>query len=314
MQATVEIVLPVFGMVLCGYLVGRTRLFTEAGIKGLNNFVFWVAIPALLFRSMGTLDVPEAIDGGIIVAYFLSCLIVFGGALLFGRRLLALKYDEAAIFGMGGVFGNTVMLGVPLVLMAFGEEGLLALLFIISFHPLILITLPTVVIELARGHGGGVVAILVSALKSLLKNPVILGMLSGLLWRQTGFGLWGPVETFIDMLRAGATPAALFAVGATMTTFKIAGNLRHSLIVVLIKLAILPTVVWVMATLIFRLDPLWASVATVAAALPTGVNSYLLASAYDVYVARVTTAVLISTALAVLTVGLLIGVLSPAVG
>ncbi len=313
MQATLEIVLPVFGMVLCGYLVGRTPLLTAEGIRGINNFVFWVAIPALLFRSMSTLRIPETVDFAIIPAYFLSCGLVFASGLLVARKGLALKFDEAAIFGMGSTFGNMVLLGLPLVLLAFGEQGLLAMLLIISFHPLILITLPTVVIEVARGHGENALQILWSALKGLLKNPVILGMLAGLFWRAADLGLWQPVETFIDMLKAGATPAALFAVGATMTTFHIAGNVRHSLAMIPLKLVVMPALTWLMTAHVFALDPLSVAVATVAAALPSGVNVYLLASTYEVYVARATTAILISTAISVISVGLLIGLFAPEV-
>ncbi len=311
MQATIDIVLPVFGLTLCGWLVGKSPLLSSEGIRGINNFVFYVAIPALLFRSMSTLTVPETLDGAIIVAYFLSCGLVFTAALVLGHKGLALKLDEAAIFGMGGIFGNQVMFGVPLILLAFGEQGLVALLFIISFHPLILITVPTLVIEIARGGGNNAGQILWSALKGLLRHPVILGMLSGLVWRQTGLGLYPPVETLVDMLRDAATPAALFAVGATLTNFRVAGNVRHALLVVAVKLAVMPAVVWTVSALIFRLDPLWTAVATIAAAMPTGVNVYLLASSYDIYVARATTATLISTAASIVTVGVLINLLVP---
>lgn len=311
MQAVLDVVLPVFGLILCGWVVGKTPLLTREGIRGINNFVFWVAIPALLFRSMGTLTVPDTVDPLIIPAYFSAVFVVFCTAIILGRKAMALPLDQAALFGMGGVFGNLVLLGMPLVLLAFGEEGLVAALFIISFHPLILITVPTLVIELARGQRDKVGQILWSAAKALTHNPVILGMLAGLFWRAAGLGLWGPVETFIDMLRGAATPAALFAVGATMTTFKIAGNLKHAFATVGLKLVALPVLVWISTSYVFGIDPLWAAVATVCAAMPTGVNVYLLSSSYDIYVARTTTAILVSTAIAIVTVGVLIGLLAP---
>lgn len=311
MQAVLDVVLPVFGLIFCGWVVGKSPLLSPEGIRGINNFVFWVCIPALLFRSMGTLRVPETVDPLIIPAYFSSCLIVFFGGILVGRKALGLPLDQAALLGMGSTFGNTVLAGIPLILLAFGEQGLVVLLFIVSFHPLILITLPTAIIELARGERGKTGQIIWSATKALMSNPVILGMLAGLAWRVAGLELWGPAETFIDMLRNAATPAALFAVGATLTTFRIAGNVRQSLVVVVLKLVAMPALVWVMTVYVFQVDRLWASVATVCAALPTGVNAYLLASMYDTYVARTTTAILISTVLSIVTVGVLIGLLAP---
>lgn len=318
MQATIEIVLPVFAMVLCGYIIGRTPLLSAEGIKGINNFVFYVAIPALLFRSMSTLKVPENVDGLIIPGFFIPAIAIFFGGLIVARWILKLELDQAAIFGMGGTFGNNVLMGIPLILLAFGQEGLLALLFIISFHPLIMVTIPTLVIEIHRsgrdGEAKSVGAILGKALISLLKHPVIAGMLLGLLWGWAGLGLWTPVETFVDMLKAAAGPAALFAVGATMTTFRIGDKIAHSVIMVVMKLLILPASVFVVCTFIFDVAPIWTAVATVSAAMPGGVNVYLLASTYNVYVERSTTAILISTAASVITLGLLVGFLVPWVG
>lgn len=323
MQATIEIVLPVFGMVLTGYIVGRTPLLSAEGIKGINNFVFYVAIPALLFRSMSTLEVPENVDGLIIPGFFIPAVGIFLAGLLVARWILKLDLDQAAIFGMGGTFGNNVLMGIPLILLAFGQEGLLAHLFIISFHPLIMVTIPTLVIEIHRsrdgtdgsgGPRGSVWKIVTKSLISLLKHPVIAGMLLGLAWGWADLGLWKPVETFVEMLKAAAGPAALFAVGATMTTFKVGEKIAHSIIMVAMKLLILPASVFVFCNIVFGVAPIWTAVATIGAAMPGGVNIYLLASAYDVYVARSTTAILISTAASVLTLGLLVGFLVPWVG
>ncbi len=317
MQATIEIVLPVFAMILCGFVVGKTPLLSAEGIKGINNFVFYVAIPALLFRSMSTLKVPETVDGSIIPAFFIPALGVFLLGILIARLALRLNLDQAAIFAMGSTFGNNVLMGIPLILLAFGEEGLLAHLFIISFHPLILVTIPTLLIEIQRSGGGdrkSVWMIIGKALYSLLKHPVIFGMLAGLLWGWAGLGLWKPVETFADMLKSAAGPAALFAVGATMTTFSIGGNIAHSVMMVVLKLIVLPAAVFASCLYVFEMDPIWTAVATIAAALPSGVNVYLLATRYDVYVARSTTSILISAAASVVTLSLLVGFLVTWVG
>ena len=318
MQATIEIVMPVFAMILCGFVVGKTPLLSAEGIKGINNFVFYVAIPALLFRSMSTLTVPETVDGNIIPAFFIPAVGVFLLGILIARLSLRLNIGQAAIFAMGGTFGNNVLMGIPLILLAFGEEGLLAHLFIVSFHPLVLVTIPTLLIEIQRSGSNGakksIWMILGKALYSLLKHPVIFGMLAGLLWGWAGLGLWKPVETFMEMLRSAAGPAALFAVGATMTTFSVGGNIAHSMIMVVLKLIVLPAAVFASCHYLFGIDPIWTAVATIAAALPSGVNVYLLATRYDVYVARSTTSILVSAAASVVTLSLLVGFLVTWVG
>jgi len=115
-----------------------------------------------------------------------------------------------------------------------------------------------------------------------------------------------------DMLKAAAPPAALFAVGASLAAFRLLGDPVQSAAIIIVKLLVLPAAAWVSATYVFGLSPLNVAVATLAGAMPTGVNVFLLASAYNTYRERSATAVVVSTALAVITVGLLIAVFAPA--
>lgn len=311
MGPVIDIVLPVFGLVAIGYGVGRTPLLDAQGIRGITAFVFHVAIPALLFRSMSTLEVPETVELALIPAYFGTALTVFALTALLGWTVLRLDMASAAVLGMGGTFSNTLLLGLPVVFLAYGERGLLALLFILAFHPLVMITVPTVVIEIARGRGVRTREIAASATGALLKNPIIVSMLAGLGFGATGWSLPGALNTLVDLLGDGASPAALFALGASLTQYRIAGSLRESLTMVAVKLALFPLAMWVVCRFVFELDPLWTAVATLNAAMPTGVNVFLLASTYQVLVARAATAVLVSTAVAVVSTAVLIGWLGP---
>lgn len=312
MSAVVDIVLPVFAMVAIGYGIGRTPLLDARGIRGITNFVFYVAIPALLFRSMSTLELPERVEIEVIPAYFGTAFVVMALGVALGRTAFGLKLDAAAILGMGGAFSNTLLLGLPVVYLAFGEQGLLVLLLILAFHPPVMITVPTVLIEIARGEGVHAGEIARSATAALLRNPVIVSMIAGFGYGATGWALPGAVETVVDMLKEAATPAALFALGASLTQYRIAGSLPESLTMVALKLAVFPLAIWVVCRFVFELGPLWTAVATLNAAMPVGVNVFILASAYEVMVARAATAVLISTALAVASTAVLIGWLGPA--
>ena len=123
MDTTVDIVLPVFALVAVGYAIGRTRLLGDGGVQGISNFVFYVAIPTLLFRTMSRIELPEIGSLGIVFAYFGGCLLVFPVAAVVGRLLFDIGRDEQAVMGMGAVFSNTVLLGIPLVFTAFGEDA-----------------------------------------------------------------------------------------------------------------------------------------------------------------------------------------------
>jgi predicted permease len=306
MSAVLEVVLPVFGLILAGYGFARLGMLSLEGTRGLSNFVYYVAIPALLFRGVGTGPLPDASHIGLILTYFLACLIVFGATLLLGRWVFGNDLAEQSLMGLSGSFSNTVQLGIPLVFTMFGPAGMLPLTLIISFHSVMMLTLATVVIEVARGGGRGALR---PMLRAVATNPVIVAILAGFAWHLVGVTLPGPALRFLQLLADGSTPCALFALGATLNSFRIGGDLRESLTVVAIKLLALPALVWLLATKVFVLSPLDASVATLVAALPAGANPFILAQRYQIYLARSATVVVISTVSSVVTVGLLVAVL-----
>ena len=312
LQAVLDIVLPVFGLVLLGYLVARTPLLTPEGIKGITNFVFFVAIPVMLFRSVSSLKVPDSVDPLLPVAYFAGVFVVYAASMVLGRGAFRLGGDDCALFAMGSTYSNLVLLGIPLVYLALGDKGLIAILLVVAVHALVLITLTTILIELTRGHGATWRRSVVTAAGALTRNPVILGLAAGLIWGATGLELPKSVERLADMLKAAAPPAALFAVGASLAGFRLVGDPAQSATIIVLKLVALPAAVWASAVYVFALSPLNVAVATLAAAMPTGVNAFLLASVYDTYRERSATAVVVSTALAVVTVGLLIALFAPA--
>ena len=318
MSGILGIVLPVFALVLAGYIGGRARWLSEEGIKGLSSFVFYLAIPALLFRTLARGEIPEALDFDIVFAYFSGAFLVMGVAWAAGRLVFANGAGELALMGMGSMYSNTVLLGIPLVYAVFGEPGILPMMMIVTFHSLILLPLTMILIELGRAGGraadnpgGGARRVAASTAASVFKNPVILSMLAGLAYNISGLALPGPVDSFAGLLGGASAPCALFALGATLAAYRLGGDLRESLVVVALKLLLHPLAVWLAATQIFALSPVWAAVATLTAALPSGVNVFVIARQYDIYLARASAIILISTGLSVLTLAALIAWLAP---
>jgi len=310
MQSILETVLPIFGLVLCGYVVGRKGWMSEEAIKGLNTFVFYFAIPALLFRAMARGVGP--IEFAIVAAYFGAVLATFLLALLVARLLFRTGPAERALFGMGSVFSNTVLLAIPLIFTALGETAGLQLMLIITFHAVLIFPVVTVLIEVALGAGQGWRGLAASTGKSLALNPIILALLAGIAYGQSGLPLPGAGERFLALLSGAAAPCALFALGASLTSFKISGDLKETLAIVAMKLVVHPAIMAVFAFYVVGLPPLAAAVAILTAACPSGANVFIMARQYDLYLGRSASAVLISTALSVVTLSLLLAILKPA--
>ena len=304
MQGIIETVLPIFALVLCGYALGRRRWMSEEAIKGLANFVFYLAIPALLFRSLARGLGP--VDLTVVLAYFSGVVLSFLLAFAITRAAFRTDYAEQVLAGMGSSFSNTVMLGIPLVLTVFGEAGRVPLMLIITFHSILIIPAVSVLLEIGRGRGKGWGGMARTSLASIFANPVILALLAGTAWGMTGWSLPTPAERFIELLSGAATPCALFALGASLTGFKIAGDLKETMVVVVLKLFAHPAIVAVFAWFVLDLEPGPAAVAIVMAALPAGANVFILAQHYNTYTARSASAILISTGLSVITLSALI--------
>ena len=276
MLATLTIVVPVFVVILLGYGVGKTRLFSEEGVKALTAFCFYVAIPALLFRAMAGLETPAGFDFRIVLAFYGATMVSYALAMLVSRLLFGLKLADQAIFAAGATYSNILLLGLPLVLTAYGQAAAVPQSAILGFQSVILISLTSLVVELGRGRNGeagiGVGKILKTAAIGLATNPVIVALVAGLAWGQTGLGLHAIVDRSLHFLGQAATPTALFALGASLTRFTLGGDMRQVGALGAIKLFVQPGLVYVSCRYVFALPPLSVAVATISAAMPTGVT------------------------------------------
>ena len=302
MVALFEIVLPVFALVAVGYGVALTPVIKAEGMRGIAEFVYWVAIPALLFRTLASTAPPAQDNLATLAAYFLSCFLVYGACLPLLRVLFDVRLAEGAVLGMGATFGNSVMLGIPLVQRSLGAEGLATLLLIISVHAALLFTLATITVELGRGRGDEVKpgAALRAAGIAAAKNPMILAIFAGL-------KLPAPIDRAAELLSAAGIPCALFALGASLISIRPGKDLAAPLTVTAIKLLALPAIVYAAGRWVFDLQPLALAVSVICAALPAGNNAFIFAQRHQVGVERSATVVLVSTALSVASLTALLG-------
>ncbi len=172
-----------------------------------------------------------------------------------------------------------------------------------------MIPLGIVIIESSKGHSEGLIHTALTTFSALARNPLILSIFAGLAFSATGLAPPEPVTNFLDLLGGTAGPCALFALGATLAGRQVAGGAAEVSYMTLMKLAVHPAALFLTTTLIFSVDPLWATAALLGAALPIAANVFIVARQYDVYVARTSSAILVSTAVSILSVSALLLVL-----
>lgn len=319
MSATIAIVLPVFAVILLGYGLGRTRLFGEEATRTLTNFCFFVTIPALLFRSMARLEAPHGDALLIVFAFYAAVLATFALGMAAGRLIFGMKLAEQALFAVGGTYSNILLLGLPLAITAFGDAAVLPASALLALQSPILFSLTSIVVEVGRGGKpdgtkAGVLAILGAALLSLVKTPILVAMVAGVAWGLTGLGLDPVADKSLAFLGQAATPTALFALGASLTRFSLGGDLRQVAALGVLKLVVLPLACFASAQYVFGLAPLYVAVAALCGAMPTGVTAFVLAMRYELLVARIAAAVIVTSAIAWASAAALLAWFLPRVG
>jgi len=303
--SVLNVVLPVFAVILAGYGAGRMGWLGEASSEALNRFVYYCALPALFFGSLARIEPARIFDPSFLAAYTGGQLAIFAVAFAVARLLFKNPPAEASLFAMGGIFANSGYMGVPLALVAFGADGLPPTIVSTVFMTMIFIALVTILIETdpyRRADGARIVR---DASRAVFQSPLVMSALVGMLWSLTGVGLPQSVATFFDLLGAAAGPCALFAIGLFLVGKPIRQDLGEVGAMVAIKLAVHPLVTWVLAFHVFAVETTWAMVAVVMAALPAGANCFVVAQRYGVYVQRASSGILLSTAVSVVTVSIL---------
>lgn len=295
--------LPFFALIGLGYGAGRTRFFPEEATAWLTKFVFYFALSAMLFRFAATLSLDELFDLRFVLAYLSGSAIVWaiGMAVALARRL---PLAEAAMEAHGSMTGNTGFLGVPMLVVLLGPDAAGPVLMVLSIDLIVFSSLVTLLVTGAR-HGRMSLATLGALGMGLLKNPMIVSMVAGLLWSGLHLPMPAPLGEFAAILGAAATPGALFAIGASLAS-KSAERLGPAAWISFAKLVLHPLAIAIAAFGIFGVEPFAAGVMIAAAALPVAGNVYILATHYAVAPQRISAAILISTAVSILTVPLVI--------
>ncbi len=316
MNAILDIIVPVFGTVAVGWVIGRVKLLTPEGLRGLTNVTFYALFPALLFRSMSKVRV-EALSFDVLVLFFGTALILYFPLMMLGRAM-GMRLGDRAVFALASTFSNGVGIGIPFISYAFGEAGLVPLLMIISVNSLILLTLSSFLMEIGLQGGArtGLLRKLGGAALTMLKHPVIPPIFAGLIWSETTAmvpGLATPVviDRVLQALATAAAPCGLIMAGASLAHVGVKEHWQPATITSAVKLVVLPLIVWTAGRYLFTLDPMWLTVATLNAALPAGANVYLVAQLYRTGVGLATNAVVISTGASIFTLSaalLLLGV------
>ena len=301
--------LPVFGLVLCGWIAGRMRLVGAESSDALNQFVYYFALPAMLFAAVARGSLEQILNLPFLAGVVLATLACAAAGFAVSAWISGGSPQEHSLRALNASFSNTGYLGIPLVTVAYGPEAAL---------PAAMATVATNVMLFATGltllelfdrrhstHGKGIALALLGTARSPLIWPIALAI--ALVAAKVTLPV--PVMRFADLLAAAAGPGALFALGLFVSRQSMRAGMAAAWPGVALKLVLHPLIAAGVFYGLLVVDPLWAKVAVVGASLPLGATAFVLAQRYKLLEVETSCSAVLSTALSVFTVSVAMSVL-----
>ncbi len=307
MDALVNVAFPVFAIVLSGYLSGRLGVLGGESAAALNRFVYYFALPPLLFIFTARAPIEEIFHWPFIFTFLGGTAVTLLIALIANHLFLRNRgLAELSLFSLTAVFANTAYMGIPLFATAFGPEGTLPAIVATLAASTLLIGGAIAALETVQTSNASIHKSILHVMRTLIRNPLLIAPLLGALVSLSTMPIPKAVGNFLDLMAAAAGPAALFALGLSMFGRELLGDIAEVAWLTALKLLVHPIVTYVFAVHIFALEPVWAKSAIILSALPVGALVFVIAQQYDTYVQRASSAIVITTALSVLTISVLL--------
>ena len=308
MSAVAFNVVPIFALILLGFILVKSGYLNVTVGEALGEFVFRVAVPVLLFRTIAEAEFEGQSPWGIWVAYFAGVAVTWTVAHLTATMVFKRDGRIGVLAGVSSAFANSVFIGLPLVARIVGEEGLVAISILLSVHLPVMMIAGSLLMERAERREGtrpsqSIAHLLIGIGKSLVRNPLVIGLVAGALFHTGGVPLSGPVKVIVDQIAGVAAPAALISIGMAVVKYGVRGNLGPAVAMTAFKLVLLPASVY-LACRILGLSPEWTAAMVLTSSVPTGVNAWLLANHFGVGHGLASSTITLTTAIGVFTVSL----------
>lgn len=294
-------VAPVFFLIAVGYGGARSGYLPGTIADALNAYAVKVAVPVLLFRALERLDLAAAFSPTLLISFYAGAFTCFVTGMLIARRFFNRRPGEAVAVGFAATFSNSVLLGIAIVERSQGPGPLTAAFGIVALHAPVIYAVGILTMELMRRGGRPLGETIRVAGRSIVVNPLTIGILGGAFVNLTGHWLPEPATVAIDMIAQTALPVALVGIGAAMTRYRLSSDITEAGMVSALSLILHPAITFLLVHYVFMLPPDMQRAAVTLAAMPPGMNIYLFAVMYDRAVNLAASAFLLATTASILT-------------
>jgi predicted permease len=300
MGLLLDVILPVFIVIGFGYAMAKWGGMSEGAVDALMRFSQGIAVPCLLFRQIAMLDLKTSFNPGLITSLYVGACLCFAAGFFGAWKLFHRPLEEAVTTGFACMFSNSLLLGLSITERAYGPGALVGNYAIIAMHSPLFYATGILFMELVRSHGQGLSArvLAVKVVRAIFSQSLVIAISLGFVVNLTHLPLPGALDAATDMLGKAGLPTALFGLGGVLYRYRPEGDKGLIALIVGVSLVLHPVATYSLG-LLFQLDAASLRSATVTAAMPPGANAYLFAHLYAVGRRANASAVLIATALSI---------------
>jgi len=274
-----SLILPVFTVIVTGWIVGYTGYLPRALSDALIHFAYDIAMPALLIVTIAQEPGHSLINWRFLVAFgggsLLCFILVLGIMSIHHSRSLASR----TMYGMTASMTNTGFVALPVMQAIYGQRAVLPAAIATVFVAVVMFPVAVILLELGQRDTHGSRTPPMTTVKHIVLSPMVISTLIGMLWSVLDLRMPGPVTAYFGILADALTPCALFAIGLGLSIDGLRANIGRASLLSAVKLLIMPLIVYGLS-MSLRLDPLYIIAAVICAAVPTAKTVYILAGEY----------------------------------
>lgn len=299
MADVIGLVIPYFGLIFTGFVVARIARLPLDALGWMTIFIVYVALPALFFQLLAKTPIEQLTEWRYIFGAVFSTYIVFSimfvGAIVLERGTIR----ESTIKGLAAAYGNIGYMGPGLALLAFGPEAAVPVALIFCFENIMHFTVSPMMMALSGTEKTSISKMLLDVVRRIVLHPFLIATAAGVAAAAFHVKPPTPIDNFLEYLSRASAPCALFAMGVTLALRPLKRVPIELGPIALLKLAVHPTICYLMLSWIGNFSPTWVYAAVLLAGLPTATNVFVIAQQYDVWVQRASASILLTTVLSV---------------
>ena len=305
MSSLFSTIIGVFGYIIAGFVIKKFNFVPEKIEEKYHFVCFNIFLPLALISNFWKFEFPEILIYQLLISFFGAGIMIFAIGFFFSKIFYNFKTDDSALFGLGSCFGNSVAFGIPLMYAILGPINAMPYMMLVLFHGFIHFTYTTLIIEGYRNRKKNKFKMFVNTIFGLAKNIVLISMFLGLVINYTQVPLPDNLNKILSPISVIALPAVLLSLGFSLAGFNLISNIKYSLILTFLKNFLFPIIAFSIAKFLFEMSSLLIFIVTIAAALPSGSQTYYFSYRYNSLQKIITSNIVLSTFVSFFTISLI---------